>query len=275
MLQLARSIYMVDNPKYQCGVKREPTKSNILTIKEISRKINKHRQLFDMELYVSELNKASDTKLNETEQKVIVSDFILVWIEDIFTNLAGSLNQKEFERSFKNIMFFHVILNMLKPVELLKFPHYHLRLPLIYYQSLFEYESVLENDNGLKLAKLQKIFKLSNKRNCAYSTYTLFSTSNSIEQLEIQVFFLKKKFDFAKKEYAQTMLTNLIKTALQIINSQSWIKNETKFNIQSNIKNLHKTIAYSELVNESIKSNILKKALANGQSDDLFLTKYI
>lgn len=270
ILQVARAIYMTNNPKYKCGIKRELTKTHLLSVKEINQKLNKQKLLFDMEIYVSELNKVSDTKIDTMKQEVMVSDFILNWFQDIFIDLTKELNQKEFKRGFKNFLFLHTILNLLKPVKLLKFPHYHLRLPIVYYESLFDYESVLKNDRNLKLTKMESIFKLSNKKNCAHSTYSSFSTSNSIEQLELQVFFLKKKFSFEKKLYAQNMLSNLIETALQIINSQKWIKDKIKLNIQTNIEKLQKTIAYSDLVDDSIKSN---RRLTNGQSDEIDLTK--
>jgi len=163
--------------------------------------------------------------------------------------------------------------HILQPIELLDLPHYHLKMPVKYYQAFFEYETVLKKNKKLLIERLQKIFKLDNKKNCAYSTYTEFSTINSIDQLEMQYFFLTRKFDLSKKAYGLEMIKNLVGATLEILDKQSWINSETKKNVRLNIYKLQKQIAYSDIIDESIRDKNLNKKLTNGQLDFFNLTE--
>lgn len=274
MLLLAKQIYMVEDPNYKCGVKRKLTKTLMLTIDEIDQKLNQQQKLFDMKLYICELNKSSEKKIDLSKTKVMISEFILKWMIDLLTGLGKNIEGEKFRRAFRNLMYFNSIYFTLKPVELLSSPHYHLKLPIRYYQAFFEYEGVISNDKDLSLKKTKQIFQLDNKKNCAYSTYTEFSTSNSIEQLELQYFFLTKKFDVQKKKYSLKMFNNLVDTSIEIVNKQSWIGNTTKLAINKNIHHIQNQIAYSDIIDESIKKNSLNKELTNEQSDKFDLTKY-
>lgn len=274
MLQLLKSIYLTDNPDYKCGVKRNLTMTYLLTINEINEKINSDEDLFNLNVYLTELNKVSDKKIEPSNTKIIISGFILKWLKDMFSGLQQNLSQLQFQRAFRNVIHYHSIFQIMKPIELLVSPHYHLRLPVKYYQAFFLYESIATNNKNLALEKLKDLFKLDTKKNCAYSTYNEFSATNSIEQLELQFFFLTKKFDMKNKDYTKLMVKNLIETSIEIVERQSWIDKVTKISIRESIQHIQKQIAYSDLIDESVSAKKLNKELTNGQSDYFILTKY-
>ncbi len=273
MLLLARQLFLADDPTYRCGTKRNLTETHLLTVDKIDETLNQDGFIFNMTLFVSELNKASAKKISLSRTTVMVSDFILTWLQHTFHNLRDNLSPAQFSRALQNFIFFNSMFHVLKPVELLDLPHYHLRLPVKYYQAFFKYDAMLKNDKKLPLERLQLIFKLDNKKNCAHSTYSEFSASNSIEQLELQYFFLTRKFDTSKKAYTLEMLGNLVSSALEIVDKQSWIDQVTKTNVRVNIAKLQKQIAYSDIIDESIKDKHLNTELTNGQSDLFELTE--
>ena len=274
MLQLMKSIYLADDPAYKCGVKRNLTETYFLSIDDINEKLNSDEDRFNLNIYIAELTKVSEIKIDPSNTKIIISGFILQWLKDMFSGLQRQLNQSQFKRAFKNVIFYHSIVQTMKPTELLVFPHYHLRLPVRYYQAFFQYESIASNDTNLALQRLKNVFQLDTKKNCAYSTYVEFSTTNSIEQLELQLLFITRKFDTQKKVYTKSMLKNLIETSLEIVDKQNWISEVTKLQVRENIQHVHRQIAYSDLIDESVASNSLNKEMTNDQSDHFKLTKY-
>ena len=70
------------------------------------------------------------------------------------------------------------------------------------------------------------------------------------------------------------MLKNLIETSLEIVDKQNWISEVTKLQVRENIQHVHRQIAYSDLIDESVASNSLNKEMTNDQSDHFKLTKY-
>ena len=268
MLRLADHVYFLNDSKYRCGTKRNLTKTNLYTINQLNDILNANGSLFNFSQYFDYLNQVSLKKLDPATTQVIISEFSLNWLLDLLNGLSFNMTRVEFERAFVNLLYFHSMFQMLKPVKLFTTPHYHMKFPFEYYQVFFEYEKLFNQNSqdNLPLQHMENFFRLKLEQNCAHAVYQEFSTINSGAQFELQHFFISKKFDRKKKTYAKDMFKNLVATAIEIMDMQDWIEHVTKQNVKLSINTLVEHIAYSDLIDEYFQNAKSNKNAKNSSS---------
>lgn len=273
MLQLLNKLYFLNDSRYLCGAPRARPSILYFNVYELDQNFTSNNQKqFDFEKFVDKLNDVSKTKLNKNS-KILITSTALNYIKDVITGLNSlNLNRQRFHKAFINFVYFHSLFILLKPVELFSIPHYHIIFPIRYYQTFFEYDKVIVK-GFLPIENFKSIYRLTLEQNCANSVIDLFSFAYSIEQIELQHFFVKQKFNHRIKSETRIMLKNIAISAIELINDQKWIDSSTKERIETKIKSLETYIGYSDSIDDGsdlTKNKTINYNLSNHYISNIF-----
>jgi hypothetical protein len=211
MLKLMDLLYFINDKRYSCLSPREKAQPQYFTATELNDKLS---GLFDFPLFIEYLNQMSTTTLNK-KTKILITTTAFNYLKDLLENLKLV---ERLDNAFLNLIYFHSLIVLLKPVELFSEPHLHVLFPMKYYQAFLSYDKLINNEVSLK-----NFHRLSREKNCANSVIESFSYVNSYEQQDLQRFFIRKKFDSKIKNNTKTMLNNLISTATELIGKKNLI----------------------------------------------------
>jgi predicted metalloendopeptidase len=273
MLDLANRFYFVNQNVYQChqppsssgGSANRPSKYE-LTIDELNEKINKEQQqqqqqqqyqrqqqpqqqqpLFDFAKYIGYLNDGANTKLpNNT--KIVIKASTLKLLHDLLDGIEHKLNMSaaRMQRALKNLVYFHTLVDILKPLYLFATPHLHITFPIRYYSALFEYTKRVYNESPI--SSFKSIHRVNAHKNCAYLVLEAFSVVDSLEIRELQRFYITHKFNENVKSETKRMLDILIESSHELIVEQAWIDESTKAAITRDLYEMDKIILYSDSI---------------------------
>ena len=270
MIEVAKRIYFLNDERYHCARAKahRPKVLNVLTLKELHAKLNEKFQALDFLEYKNFLNKnAGQVKLNDTTQ-VVISSLTLNYLTDLFTSIKNlNYTHEKLERAFKNLIYFHLIYSLVKPLEIFSTPHIHMSLPIRYYHAFLEYSKTLNEISPYE--SFRSMYRINREQNCAYSVIDAFSVVGSNEQIELQRLFLTEKFNSNTKNNTIQILENLLKITTKIIKDQEWISSTTKDNILKSLNNMGYLIVYSDTIFDKSEKN-----KANLDNNNYLLTSH-
>jgi hypothetical protein len=272
MLRLADHLYFLNNARYKCGTKKtnaqlvSDQQQLLLTIGELNKRVQRpsgqqhtHESqedglpVFDFIKYVSHLNKQTGSDKLSGNTSVIISSLALNYLTDLFSALhtQSRTSRAQLRRSFRNLIYFHTIFSLIKPLDLFKttktlsqIVHVNVLLPIKYYHMFFEYSKHM--NNRTLLDNLVNMFKLSREHNCAYSVIETFSVVDTREQVELQRLFVSRKMRPGTKTLADRMLVSLVNTTYGMLARQEWIDAETQRTIRATLDDLEYKIVHGE-----------------------------
>ena len=266
MIEMAKRVYFLNDEKYHCAKAKthRPKVLNVITLKELDARLNENFQAFDFLEYKKFLNQyAGQVKLNDTTQ-VVISSLTLNYLTDLFTSVRDlNYTQKKLERAFKNLIYFHLIYSLVKPLEIFSTPHIHMSLPIRYYHAFLEYSKTLNEISPFE--SFRSMYRINREQNCAYSVIDSFSVVGSMEQVELQRLFLTEKFNSNTKNNTIQILENLLKITIKLINDQEWISSLTKRNILESLNNMGYLIVYSDSIFDKSENQKTAFVLSNYQ----------
>lgn len=253
MLALASQIFFLNNNDYRCGKKSNKQISRYMkTINELHKLLNQNASsemlVFDFKRFISYLNADASKKLTDDTQ-VIISSLGLNYLKDLFKGLAElNFTTEQFQRAFSNLIYFHSIYDLIKPLRIFSTAHIHVIFPIRYYHALFEYSKHVNKITPVD--NFEMIYRINREQNCAYSVRDAFSIVDSDEQNELQRVFLTRKFNRNNKNKSNQILERLIKTSIDIVQKQDWIDMATKQRVLKQMAHMEHKIVYSDLIFE-------------------------
>ena len=280
MLMLANQIYFVNDSRYNCarrGGSSQKRVNNVFTIEELDQKINNNsmnRKYFDFFKFIEFFNHNANKNILNKKSEVFITSLTLSFLKDLFTGLEISLNFNEakFKRAFVNLLYFNSIFSLIKPLELFSIPHLHLKLPIRYYHSFFEYSKQINHITPID--NFKSIYRMKREQNCAYTVIEIFSVTDSYEQAELQRLFLNKTFNPNVKTYSNEILSNLKNTTLEILYELDWIDNNIKDKLKDGIEDIEFKIVYSDTLFDNLTNTMnYEYNLSNSYIKNIFTIK--
>ena len=258
MIALAQRVYFLNDEKYFCGSRTPRPKSlNVLTLSELNDKLNANFSAFDFLEYIGYLNEHAELKKLNNQTQVVVSSLTLNYLSDVFRSIRElNYKQGQLRRAFKNLIYFHLIFSLVKPLEIFSTPHIHVALPIRYYHAFLEYSKILNDVSPIE--NFRSIYRINREQNCAYSVIDAFSVVGSVEQVELQRLFLTEKFNTRSKNLTIHILERLLEATYEIISDQDWIDPATKDSIYKSLKNMEHRVVYSDSIFDTYEKNKTK-----------------
>jgi hypothetical protein len=264
MVEVAKRIYFLNDERYHCAKARTGRQKtlNVFTLRELNSKLNENFRAFDFLEYINFINKyAGQVKLNDTTQ-VVISSLTLSYLSDLFKGIKElNFTQEKMKRAFKNLIYFHLIYSLVKPLEIFSTPHIHMSLPIRYYHAFLEYSKPLNEISPYE--SFRSMYRINREQNCAYSVIDAFSVVGSTEQVELQRLFLSEKFNSNIKNSTLKILDNLLQVTIEIIKDQEWISSITKNSILKSLNNMEHRIVYSDSIFDESEENKSKHVKIN------------